>query len=132
MNRILRLWLGGALLAGCTDRLPTDVAPDDLAGRANAAIAVAAHARTNALDGVDDALDRILPALSDAAAARGLAAALAGVRTALDEVDAEGMPALLDAARGAVDRYARTGTDQADLDAVRLALDYAAAVAAAD
>jgi hypothetical protein len=81
----------------------------------------------NALGGIDDVLDRIVPALTERAAAQPLEAALGGLREAHANADANGVPALIDAARGAVDRYARNDSDLADVDAIRLALDYAAA-----
>jgi hypothetical protein len=122
MKRILILGTAIGLAAGCTDQLPTDTVDEP----ATAAMAqqVNLDERTAALAGIEDGLDRIVPALSDETAARPLAAALAGLRNALANADGKGAPALIDAAAEAVDRYARTGLDNADLDALRLGLDY--------
>lgn len=126
MKRAMIFGVGIALLGGCTDRMPTDMNEDaTVAEQASLTAAASLDVRATALDGIDDALDRIIPALSEASAAKPLEAALAGLRIALADANAEGVPALIDAAQSAVDRYARTGSDPADLDAIRLALDFA-------
>jgi hypothetical protein len=124
MKRILILGACLGVLTGCADRLPTDVdrAPVEPAAHLGA---VGSASDTDPLGGIDDALDRIIPALSDPLAARPLTAALSGLRTALANADKQGVPALIDAAYRDVDRYARTGADAADVDVIRLALDYA-------
>lgn len=135
MTRILMFGLGVCLLAGCIEHLPTDIvdepAPAEAAQQASVVATSTQVARADALGGIDDALDRIVPALTDASAAQPLAAALGGLRNALSRVDANGVPALIAAAGDAVERYARTGLDIADLDAIRLGLDYASEVIAA-
>lgn len=132
MKRILMIAAAAAALAACTDEAVTDVET----GRAETGVqmhgaASALDARANALSGIDDALDRIIPALTNETTAQPLTAALSGLRTALADAAATGVPPLIDAASAAVERHARTGLDAADLDAIRLALEYVRNAAAA-
>lgn len=125
-SRILLFAAGVGLLASCTDRLPTDIARWQRDGGSDGPAASLVPAEpADALGGIDDALNRIVPALTDQTAARQLEGALNGLRTAMANADVEAVPDLTAVAAAAVDRYARTGLDDADLDAIRLGIDHA-------
>jgi hypothetical protein len=114
--------------AACADRMPLDVdaAASSVAGTPADVAATAMHYSLTDQPGagsLDDVVDRILPALTDEAAARPLVAALAGLRAALEHADQTGVPALIENARSAVNRYGRSGNDEADVDVIRLAID---------
>ena len=116
------------MLAGCTDRLPSAVQPEQMES-VQAKVAATPAELAYAIDGIDNARKRIILPLADRNAARALEGALAAFQTALGSAGARGIPALIEVARAAVDRCARAGLDEADLDAIRLALDHAANVA---
>jgi hypothetical protein len=120
--------LMATLLLGCTDEMPTDVQNTqlDVVEPNGPTTSIGSEPRTSALGAVEDGLVRIMPALTDQTAAKPLQVALIGLRTALADADMAGIPALIDAAHGAVNRYARTGFDAADLETIRLTLDYTA------
>lgn len=125
MKRTAILALAFALLAGCTDESPT---ASDRIGVSEQlrADALADGSTSAALAGLDDALERIVPAFQDTNARRTLEAALNRLRTALVNADTEALPGLIQAARSAVDRSVRSEEDEADLAAIRLAVDHAA------
>jgi hypothetical protein len=127
MKRILIASILTATVAGCSDDVMTDVdaAHKDAVAQSAVTADAAVASRADALSGIDDALDRIIPALTDKTTAHTLKSALSGLRTALANADDTGVPTLLDVARAAVERYALAELDAADLDAIRLGLDYA-------
>ena len=114
----LSMLILAALLAGCQDHTPTGLGrsvPTTL----NSQMAPAADARL----GIDDAIDRIVPALGDAASTERLASALRGLRRALDAGDVADGSNLARVAQSEVESYARVDRGHAaELDAIRLAL----------
>src|SRR5262249_48820871 len=105
-----------AATMGCNDTTPTSVRTSRPAGATQSIDAVSARAA------VRDAIERIVPQLSNARASTGLA-------DALRDVDAElGSSGSLDGrtamrARTELDRYAQSRLeDAAELDAIRLSL----------
>jgi hypothetical protein len=70
-----------------------------------------------------DAVDRIVPALTDASNARTVGNALRGLKQALDAGRAGDAPALAGIAQAEIERYAKlVAGDAAEVDAIRLAL----------
>ena len=120
----LRLALLLVTTTACADRpSPVDVPPR----RGEASADAGPVGATAALTSIDDALVRIVPALDEPRAAAPLRATLAELRTALAAGDGADVPSARAAAHRALEAYARaTGRDEAELDAIRLALDAAA------
>ena len=121
MRRLIALF-AALVLAGCQDQSPTAIesrsAPTG--GASHSAVSVDPQTVRSA---IDDAVDRIVPALSDAAAARKVGAALKGLQQALQSGNAADGPALASVALEAAERYATLGNgDAAEVDAIRLAL----------
>lgn len=87
--------------------------------------AASADAATAASESIDDALARIVPHLTDVATARTLTGVLGALRTALASRDPASATAQLTTAYAAVERFTRANGDDADTDAIRLALDLA-------
>ena len=113
--------LAAVLLAGCQDQTLTGAAspPAPTVGAALAATPDVVSARL----AIDDAVDRIVPALGDATTARQLTAALRGLRVALDAGRVNDGPALARVVRAELDRYAQIQPgDAPELDALSLAL----------
>lgn len=130
MKRQIMLMTGAALLAACTEAsLPTDPGAAPSAA-AHVATASGTQARTDAIIVLDDVIERILPGLSDPASARPVASAISGLRTGLLNANPAALRGLIAAASNAVEHYRRTGLDEADLDAIRLALDHATDITA--
>lgn len=81
----------------------------------------------HAIDAIDDAITRLIPSLSDPAAAGPVGTALNGIRKQLADGDAATLRGAIEAARKLIDVYEqRTGQasgDDADVQAVRLALE---------
>ena len=120
--KTLIMLLAAAVLAGCQDSSPTEIVrrPVPPVGASYAALGAEAQSARMA---IDDVVDRIIPALSDAGSARQVGAALRGLQQALQAGNAEEGPALAGVAFAAVDRYASLGNgDAAEVDAIRLAL----------
>ena len=111
--------VAGLLVAlACTDAeapIPVDAAN---------AVGVATTAAVSA--GIEDALDRIAPALTDERAAKALQMALENLIEALSQQAAEPAMAALERAERTLDAYSLTIAsdrgDGADLDAIALAL----------
>ena len=103
-------WIALALLiTGCGDVTATQVSP-------HTQLELSAK-----LVAVDDAVDRLAPALSDGAATR-LRITLNGLRQAMDNGNSNA-PALARAAQVELDAYVRSvGASKPDVDAIRLAL----------
>ena len=108
-------WIALALLVtGCGDAATTNPG-----ARISPAAQLEMSARRSA---VDDAIDRLAPALSDSAATR-LRITLNGLRQAMDNANPNA-PALARAAQIELDAYARAvGVSDPDVDAIRLALE---------
>ena len=118
----LSMLLAAAVLEGCQDHSPVGIelhsAPVSVASHA----AVSTDPRSPRL-AIDDAIDRIVPALSDAEAARLVGAALKELQRALQSGNVADSPALASAAQDAVQRYAKLDSgDEVLVDAIRLAL----------
>jgi hypothetical protein len=120
MKRYVAILLIAAALVGCGGDLGTEPLPGAPeapgGGRPGENPSSAAVARM----AIADALDRIVPALSDSAAAQPLAAALIQVRDGLGTPGLADVAALAEAARVEVNRYAST---------IELALSVAAVAA---
>jgi hypothetical protein len=106
-------WIALALLVtGCGDATMTNPG-----SRATSAPDI-----TGTRVAVEDAVDRLAPALSDGAATR-LRITLNGLRQAMDNGNANA-PALARAAQIELDAYVRSvGAAEPDVDAIRLALE---------
>jgi hypothetical protein len=117
----LSVLIVAGLLAACQDQTPTGV--DSRVAPISASFAATTADRTSAQSAIDDAVDRIAPALSDLADAQPLVAALRGLRVALDAGRASDGPALVRVARSELERYAQIRpADAPELDALGLAL----------
>jgi hypothetical protein len=113
--------LAAVLLAGCQDQTLMG-AESRRAPTVGAALAATTDP-ANAQLAIDDAVDRIAPALGDVTSARPLVAALQGLRVALDAGSVTDGPALARVARAELDRYAQIQPgDAPELDALSLAL----------
>ena len=113
--------IGAALLAGCQDSAPTAAVFQPTTTGAAQFVAVEDH--DAAALAIDDAIDRIVPALSDAASAERLANALRVLQQALATGHAADGPALARVAQAELTPYARLHPeDAADVDAATLAL----------
>lgn len=122
--KYIALLITAGLLAGCQDDLTT--ADPATTVTPSAEFALTAEAAAHAQIAIDDALDRIVPTLGDANGARDIGSALGGLRNALATGHAEDNAALTDLALKQVERYAQlSGAEQAELDAVRLAIHVA-------
>ena len=112
MRRCILL-LAATALAGCANDLGPEPppAPPEMATPATIAGRLA----------ITDALDRIVPAMDDAAAAQPVAAALIRLREALGTAGPGETARLARDATAEVDRYAG-GSGGADVDAIRLAV----------
>lgn len=118
----LSVLFAALVLAGCQDQSPTGVVAhaNPAGGASHADVSVDAQSARLA---IDDAVDRLVPALSDAGAAKQVGAALKGLQQALNAGNAADGPALAGVALEAVQRYASRGNaDAAEVDAIRLAL----------
>jgi hypothetical protein len=116
------LLLVAALVSGCRDQAVPIVEPTRYSA-ASASLDVALDGTATTQAAIEDAIDRVLPALSDQPDAQQLAPSLHGVGEALSNGNAADALGLARAAGAAVDRYARFHPDDdADLDAIRLAL----------
>ena len=104
-------------LTAC-DRSPTAPAPVEHGKRGPGAAAA------DAMDPLDDAAERLLPALAATPDARALGARLVVARGAMQAGDARAATTALDAA---LHELARAGADAAELDAMRLNLESARA-----
>ena len=113
-------WIALALLVtGCGDATVTSPS-----SRVSSASPVDMSTRRVA---VEDAVDRLAPALSDGAATR-LRITLNGLRQAMDNGNANA-PALARAAQIELDAYVRSvGAAEPDVDAIRLALEAVASI----
>jgi hypothetical protein len=125
MKRILIIAIAAGIGAGCDGVLPTEYERHAVGSALQASLAdpAATTNRDHARGLLDDVAERIIPALSDATAARQLGAAFGALRSAIANVDERAIPQQLRAARHAVDLYGRVDEDAADLAAIRLALD---------
>jgi hypothetical protein len=108
-------------LTAC-DRSPIAPAPVEHGKRGPGAAAI------DAIDPLDDAAERLLPALAATPDARALGARLVVARGAMQAGDARAAATALDAALdAALHELARAGADAAELDAMRLNLESARA-----
>lgn len=115
----LSMVLVAAVLAGCGDRSLTGIESGPAPRGASHSVIEPADVRS----AIDDALDRLVPGLSDEAAGRQVGAALRGLQQALASGRAADNSGAVDAAQAAVERYASLGTDDAaEVDAIRLAI----------
>ena len=119
------LWLGAlCLLASCD--APATSPERNVVAQVRTDISTMTVSRSAA---IEDALDRVFPALSDTDRAAGLRVAVAAVLDALVRRDDTVASAAIDGAEHLLDVYARAvGTengDAADLDAIALALAHA-------
>ena len=117
------LWLAAlSVLVACDAR--TTAPERNFVTQARTDVSTMAAATRSAV--IQDALDRVFPALSDADRAAGLRVAVAAVLDALDRRDDAVASAAIERAEQLLDVYARSvGTesgDAADLDAIALAL----------
>jgi hypothetical protein len=121
MKRLTILY-AAVVLSGCQDSSPTGIVSRS-APAGGASHTVVNADPQNARVAIDDAVDRIVPALSDAGAAHQIGAALKGLQQALQAGDALEAPALASVVSSAVERYASLANgDAAEVDAIRLAL----------
>jgi hypothetical protein len=119
MKPIVVIGVCAALCAGCSDVTPTEATKPPVEASERPDLA-------DALSVIDDALNRIVPTLTDRTAAQSVEGALRALRTGLANTDPASMHVLVEAAQAAVDGYTDVEIDQADLDSIRLALDYTA------
>jgi hypothetical protein len=118
----LSMLIAAAVLAGCQDQSPIGI-ESRLAATGGERHAMVSVDQADARVAIDDVVDRIVPALTDAAGARQVGAALKGLQQALNAGQAADGPALAGVAQAAVERYASLGNgDAAEVDAIRLAL----------
>ena len=121
--RHLSFLVTAVVLAGCRDDVPTGLRSTPPAATATMLPDATGLDAAAAQLAIDDAVDRIIPTLSDAASAGQLATALGGLQHALDAGRGADGPALARVTQAEVERYARLQPgDAAALDAVRLAL----------
>jgi hypothetical protein len=121
-RRHLMTVVGLLVALACTDvEAPTASA---IPGGAANAVAVAATAAVSA--GIEDALDRVAPTLTDERAAKPLQMALENLIDALSQNGTAAATAALERAEGALNAYAFAvgpdSGDAADLDVIALAL----------
>jgi len=122
ITRAAALLLVAALAVACRDQTAQIVEPSRHSA-ASPSLDLTVDDATNTRAAIDDAIDRVIPALSDQSDARQLAAALRGIDEALSQGPAADAPGLARAIGATVDRYARFHPDDgAELDAIRLAL----------
>ena len=121
-RRHLTTVAGLVVALACTDAEAPTASPIPV-DAANA-VGVATTAAVSA--GIEDALDRIAPALTDERAAKALQMALENLIEALSQQGAEPAMAALERAERTLDAYSLTiasdSGDGADLDAIALAL----------
>jgi hypothetical protein len=119
----LSFLVAAVLIAGCGDDVPTNPRSTPPAATATTLPDATVLGPAAAQLAIDDAVDRIIPTLSDAASAGQLAAALSELQHALDAGRVADGPTLARVTQAEVERYARLQPgDAAALDAVRLAL----------
>jgi hypothetical protein len=110
-----------ALIAACQDQPMTGV--DRSVNNVQAERVVQSSNAENAQYAIDDVMERIVPALSDADAAQGLVAAMRGLQHAVDAGSGADASGLARTAQLELERYARgADADPAEVDAMRLAL----------
>ena len=120
MKRIAMM-IAAALLMGCQDQTMTGI--DRSAGPAQRDLVGQKTAAENRRYAIDDVMARIVPALSDASAARGLVAAMGGLQQAMHAGLATDAPGLAKMASAQLERYAAAvNADRAEVDAMRVAL----------
>jgi hypothetical protein len=121
--RFGRLLITPLLLAwlGCTD-----VTEPVAHTRTTVAAAVAQDATPVGAVAIEDALDRVLPAMSDGAGSKGLETALAALLEALARREPTAAMAAVESAERALDGFARgagnAGGDAVHIDVIALAL----------
>lgn len=111
------------ILLACTDTATTSLEPATVPPSGSATTFAVTTPATAA---IEDVLDRVFPALSDDAVARGLRTAVEAVLDALSRKDGAAAENAVERAEQLLDVYARTvdnaNGDAADLDAIALAL----------